>query len=203
MARWLELVALDDLLARPAPRNPKNHDEAGIRASVTRHGFVEAPTIDERTGRLVAGHGRLGDLAARKAAGEEPPEGIEVDEGGEWLVPTQRGWASRSDRDAEAYVVAANKLTESGGWDDELLAQMLGDYREDVGWLAGTGYNETEVVSFLANLGGGAQPQVGDAESFDLARVWGVIIEVDSEDEQLALLSEMSGRGLNVRAMIQ
>ena len=203
MARWIELVSLDDLLARPAPRNPKEHDLAGIRASVSRHGFVEAPTVDERTGRLVAGHGRLGDLAARRDAGEDPPEGVEVDEDGTWRVPTQRGWASRSEADAEAYVIAANKLTEAGGWDNKLLAEMLGDYRQDSDWLLGTGYQEKEVVSFLASLGGETQPQYGDAESMDLARVWGVIVEVKTEREQRDLLDELSARGLDVRAMIQ
>lgn len=201
MARWLELVALADLLARPAPRNPKNHDEAGIRASVTRHGFVEAPTIDERTGRLVAGHGRLGDLAARKAAGEEPPEGIDVDEGGEWLVPTQRGWASRSDRDAEAYVVAANKLTESGGWDDELLAQMLGDYREDVGWLAGTGYSETEVVSFLASTGSLPDEDFAPDQSDLLTRQQSVVVDCKDDADQQRLIERLTAEGYVCRAL--
>src|SRR5690242_19701492 len=105
MARWLELIPLDELQRRPALRNPRKHDAAGLRASISRHGFVENPVIDERTGRLVVGHGRLTDLAKRFDAGEDIPDGIEVDDEGVWLVPVQRGWSSRSDADAEAMII--------------------------------------------------------------------------------------------------
>jgi ParB-like chromosome segregation protein Spo0J len=60
--RWIDYVPLDEIAE--AHRNPKLHDRRGIRASVTRFGFVEPITIDERTGRLVAGHGRLEQLRA-------------------------------------------------------------------------------------------------------------------------------------------
>src|SRR4051794_2455380 len=124
----MEVVPLDDLLNRPALVNPKKHATESIRDSVTRHGFVEAPTIDERTGRLVAGHGRLDDLKARRDGGEEPPEGVELADDGTWLVPVQRGWASTSDDAASAYVIASNKLVEAGGWDESMLAEMMGEY---------------------------------------------------------------------------
>lgn len=41
------------------------------------------------------------------------------------MVPVVCGWSSRSDIEAEAYLVADNRHTELGGWDQELLLQSL------------------------------------------------------------------------------
>src|SRR5687767_10340946 len=103
--RWLEYMPLADL--QRAPRNPKGHADQLIAESMERHGYVEAVVIDERTGRLVAGHGRLDSLQVRHAAGSEPPEGV-VAEGDQWLVPVQRGWSSTSDEQAENYLLTSN-----------------------------------------------------------------------------------------------
>lgn len=123
--RRVEYLPLHEI-AR-APRNPKRHDQPAIRRSISRYGLAEAPLLDERTGRLVAGHGRLDDLAARHDAGEEPPDGVRVAADGTWLVPVQRGWASRSDDEAHAYLLVSNRAGELGGWDHPELAQLLTD----------------------------------------------------------------------------
>lgn len=70
----MEYLPLDDL--KRAPRNPKGHAQKVISESMDVHGYVEAITLDERTGRIVAGHGRLDDLVARRAAEAPPPEGV-------------------------------------------------------------------------------------------------------------------------------
>lgn len=127
--RYTDYMPLADV--QRAPRNPKGHNTELIANSISRFGIVESPAIDERTGRLVAGHGRLDDWITRKAAGEQPPDGIDIDpDTGDWLVPVQRGWASRSDADAEAYLVISNSSSQMGGWDDEGLAQLLADLRD-------------------------------------------------------------------------
>ena len=112
---WMPLGSLE-----PAKRNPKQHSSE-IGTSIGRFGYVEPIVLDERTGRIVAGHGRREALLAMRKRGEAPPAGIRA-EGDEWLVPVLRGWASRSDAEAEAYLLASNKLTglNSGG-------QSLGD----------------------------------------------------------------------------
>lgn len=134
-----------------APRNPKGHDAEMIAGSISRFGVVEIPTIDERTGRLVAGHGRLDDLVARKAAGEDPPDGVDVDAGGDWMVPVQRGWSSRSDADAEAYLIVSNSSGAAGGWDEANLAQLLADLRDqDPALLDLTGFDEKYILKHWA-----------------------------------------------------
>lgn len=137
----------------PAHRNPKRHATEAIAKSVDRYGLAELPLLDERTGRLVAGHGRLDDLIARRRDGETPPAGVRLGPGGagDWLVPVIRGWASSSDEDAEAYLVASNRLTVLGGWDDEALADLLTDLQDqDADLLAVTGYTDDDLAGLLA-----------------------------------------------------
>lgn len=146
---------------RAAPRNAKRHDAAGIGSSISEFGFAELPLIDERTGRLVAGHGRIEDLIAKRQAGHEPPDGVRADpETGEWYVPVVRGWASRDDAHAEAYVLASNKLVINGGWDDATLAEALAAMAED-DLLALTGFTDADLAGLLDDGQPGAGPGDG------------------------------------------
>lgn len=133
--------------------NPKQHDGPGIAGSVSEFGLAELPLLDERTGRLVAGHGRIDDLRSRKAIGGTPPPDVGVDDDGEWLVPVQGGWSSRSDAHARAYLAASNKLSENGGWDRDLLGPFLGDLAVE-GLLELTGFTHDELDE-LNDIGGG------------------------------------------------
>lgn len=135
-----------------APRNPKEHAEKDLAASVGRFGFVETPVLDERTQRLVAGHGRMKVLVALKAAGAPAPRGVEV-RGDDWYIPVERGWASADDHEAEAYLVASNRITEQGGWNDADLGALLKDLRSSSdGALDGIGFSSKEVDKLLNGL---------------------------------------------------
>lgn len=127
LPRRTEYMELNDLLDRRDLANVKDHDEAGIAESIRRFGFTTQPEIDERTGRLVAGHGRVDQLAAWHDHGDvaHPPEGVIITGDGVWLVPVQRGWSSTDDLEAQAYMVSTNRLTESGGWKLPDLAAQL------------------------------------------------------------------------------
>lgn len=146
--RRIEYVPLDTI-AR-APRNPKRHDTDGIRRSVDRFGLAEVPAVDERTGRLVAGHGRLDDLVSRRANGQDAPDGVRVTADGDWLVPVLAGWASRSDAEAEAYLVASNQLNAKAGWDQQGLGELLADLRNvDPDLAEVTGFSAAELEDML------------------------------------------------------
>lgn len=134
----------------PATRNPKGHALDELRESMTRWGFIEPIVMDERTGRLIAGHGRTETLAAAELAGLEPPEGIVV-KGRRWHVPVVRGWSSVDDDEAAAALVAVNHLTEAGGWNVPELTSMLDELRAGPG-LAGTGYTGVDLDAMLASL---------------------------------------------------
>ena len=75
--RTIEYVVVDDLI--PAERNPKLHDDVGIERSIATLGFTAPAVIDERTGRLVEGHGRRSALIRLRENGAEPPDGIVAD----------------------------------------------------------------------------------------------------------------------------
>jgi DNA modification methylase len=131
----------------PAKRNPKKHLDADIQKSVARFGYVEPIVYDERTSALVAGHGRREALLAMKAAGQTAPSGVKVD-GEEWLVPVLRGWASRSDQEAEAYLLASNQLTIGGGWDGGPLADILRELEANDA-LDGVGFSSEDLDALL------------------------------------------------------
>lgn len=123
--RWIEYVPLSDIV--PAEENPKGHDVPAIAASIDRFGYTEPSLVDERTGRLVAGHGRtesLGVLHAAREAGLAPPDGVR-DVDGVWHVPIVRGWASVDDAHARAYLLASNQLVPAGGWDNAGVLALI------------------------------------------------------------------------------
>jgi hypothetical protein len=108
----IEYLPLSALLK--APRNPKDHDIPLLHDSFSRFGYVEPVAINERTGRLVAGHGRLQALQQAKAKGELPPNRVEARDD-DWYVPVLRGISFDTDAEAEAYLVVSNQATAAGG----------------------------------------------------------------------------------------
>lgn len=165
--RRVEYMPLSSI--RRAPRNPKRHDALAIRASMGRFGVADLPVLDERTGQLVSGHGRLDQAWALSQMPTDqlteytpdggPPRGVKVDPNtGEWLLPVVRGWASSTDEEAEAYLVTANSLTMFGGWDEQALTELLSDLAEvDADLLTLTGYSTDELARLLDTVGTAGQ----------------------------------------------
>lgn len=113
------------------PRNPKTHDYEGIKKSIRRFGFVQPVVVDEGTKKLVAGHGRQESLSQMKADGEEPPDRIKVDTKGRWLIPVVAGINFANEKEAAAFLVADNRMTEVGGWDYSDLLDMVRGLDDD------------------------------------------------------------------------
>lgn len=150
--RWIEYMTLAELV--PAKRNAKRHADDDIAASIKRFGVIELQVLDERTRRLVSGHGRLDVLAAAEQAGLEPPDGVVVRDDGVWTVPVTRGWRSRNDKEAEAAIVTVNRLVERGGWDIETLAASLEHIGSSRAGFDGVGYDRDDLDDMLAELAG-------------------------------------------------
>ncbi|QDH93059.1 ParB-like nuclease domain protein [Microbacterium phage Margaery] len=146
----IEYERLGDLKADP--RNPKGHDERTIGASMDRFGYIEPVTVDDRTGLIIGGHGRVKALRAAKAAGGEPPEGVRVAEDGEWLVPVNHGWASASDAEAAGALIALNRATQLGGWVDDALLGLLEDVDASTPGLDGTGFDLGDMDDIMIRL---------------------------------------------------
>ena len=101
----IEMLAVDRLV--PYAKNAKKHDDrqvAAIAGSIREFGFTNPVLIDGQDG-IIAGHGRV--LGARKAGLAE--------------VPCIR-LAHLTDAQRRAYILADNRLAETGGgWDLNLL----------------------------------------------------------------------------------
>lgn len=195
---YLEYVRLDQI--RRAPQNPKLHAELDIQRSIAEHGAGEPPLLDERTGQLLAGHGRLDAYLALHDAGRPAPRNVEVDDDGMWRIPVTRGFSSRTDEHAAAYLIASNHLVTKGGYDDRDLAEMLGEL-QDVNMLTLTGFTDADLAALIRSLEGEDDtPPGGDAPPDDLGeKTWGVYVEADNEHHQEKILSELSNLGYAVR----
>jgi DNA modification methylase len=143
MARRIEIWQADRLV--PYAKNARTHSPeqvAQIAASIVEFGFVNPILVDSNAG-IVAGHGRL--LAARKLGLAEVPV-IVLDH----LSEIQR----------RAYVLADNRLTLSGGWNDEVLAGELAAIEAEGYELGVIGFTDDELESLLANdAPASAEPQ--------------------------------------------
>mgnify|MGYP006316760821 CR=1 FL=1 len=149
----IDYIPLAELVTKKHVRNPKDHDLGAISRSVNRFGFTAPVLMDERTGYLAAGHGRIDTLAQLKAQGHEPPANVRQDAAGEWLVPVVRGVAFNSDAEIEAYLVADNRLTILGGWNEPELAALLQDLAaQDTALLEVTGYDGDDLQALLDDL---------------------------------------------------
>jgi hypothetical protein len=153
----IEMMPPDRLV--PYIRNARTHSAdqvAQIAASMAEFGFTNPILIGE-DGVVIAGHGRL--LAAKSLGLPEVPV-IVLDH----LTEAQR----------RALVIADNRIAESAGWDQQMLAAELAALRDEDFDLEVTGFSDAEIDDLLSGLddlgdgsfgagaGGGAS---GDGES--------------------------------------
>jgi len=97
-------------LLKPDPANPRRHTKKQIRQiadSIKTFGF-NVPVLIDRDNSVICGHGRL--VACCELGWTEVPT-LRLDH----LTPAQ----------ARAFMIADNRLTEIGTWDDRLLAEQL------------------------------------------------------------------------------
>lgn len=148
---YIEYMPLSALLKHP--RNPKEHNIPLIEGSIERFGFTSPPIIDERSGLLTAGHGRLEALENLRESGAEPPSRIYA-ERGDWMIPVIRGVRFESDSEAAAYLITDNETTLQGGWSEEKLALILHQIKsEDESLLPVTGLGDERIRALLKQAG--------------------------------------------------
>lgn len=143
-------LPIDEL--ESADRNSKNHDSALITASFKRFGLIESIVRDDRTGKIISGHGRRDELLRAHAAGEPPPDDSVVVKDGRWLAPVETGWASKDDDEAIAAGIAINQATIAGGFDYEALLPDLQAIDSTPLGLDATGFTAGDIDSILAAM---------------------------------------------------
>jgi hypothetical protein len=97
------------------------------------------------------------------------------------------------DDQAASINVADNHIPDLAVYDDELLAEVLGDISD----LTGTGYTDEDLAKLL-----GTNIIEGDADTHESPHVFGVIVECDNEQQQARLLEQLDGEGFTVRALM-
>lgn len=110
MAKTAEMAEVVVDLLVPYERNAKNHPQSQIdklKKSIEEFGFL-SPCLIDKDYNIIAGHGRV--MAAKEMGMEKVPC-VYV----EGLTDTQR----------RAYILADNRLTELGGWDEEIVQSEL------------------------------------------------------------------------------
>ncbi len=202
MSHRIEHVPLSWLIARLDPQNEKDHSIPDIKASIRRHGFTTPAEVDERTGMIGAGHGRIEALAEMFEADEDPPAriGRESLSGGEWMVPILRdALDTADDLDAADYRITANKLTEKGGWVPERLAATLTELRA-AERLEGTGFTAPDLDALLASIPK-HDPAPAPDQSARLITRRSVLVDVGTDQQQRELIDRLTREGLKCRAL--
>jgi hypothetical protein len=127
------------------PRNPRHGDLGAIGASLSRFGQLKPIVVQASTGYVVAGNHLL--AAARELGWDE-------------LAATV---VDLDDTTASAYMLADNRTSDLGTYDDALLAAILQE-QASAGNLAGTGYGLGDVDELVARLLAEAERR-GDADA--------------------------------------
>lgn len=142
----IEMIAVDRLI--PYVRNARTHSAdqiAQIAASIAEFGFAN-PILVGEDNVLIAGHGRL--LAAQSLGLAEVPV-IVLDH----LSEAQR----------RALVIADNRIAESAGWDEQMLAAELAALREEDFDLEVIGFTDLEIDQLFEGLGFDG-PEAGESD---------------------------------------
>lgn len=143
-ALWLPLDALREWEANP--RNNDGRPVEDVAASIREFGFVAPIVVWKSAGRMVAGHTRLKAMRALMAEDSAfTPKGAP----GPGLAKVIFHEFD-SDKQADAYAIADNRLGELASWDEPKLGAMLAKIRtDDEVPLAAVGYRDDEVDAKL------------------------------------------------------
>jgi ParB-like chromosome segregation protein Spo0J len=174
-------VPLDEL--QPFPGNAKRGDIPLIRESIRRNGQYRALVVRDIGGAYVV------------LAGNHTLKGLEA----EGHTSARCELIRCDDATARRINLVDNRAADKGSYDGDALVELLRHADEEEG-LEGTGYTEEDLTDLLGKTE--ELPPAGDADTDDAPAMWGVVVECDTEDEQVELLERLSGEGHRVRALI-
>ena len=173
--------AIDSLT--PWDRNPRKNDHAvqTVADSIRRFGFG-SPILARSADRVViGGHTRL--KAAKKLGMDKVPVRF-LD-----LDPAE----------AAALALADNKLGELAEWDDDAVAEILGELEQQGTPIDGLGWDDDELKALL---GDGLEAAPGEAEEQEIADKWEVLVVVSGEEEQARAIDWIEQGGFKCQPLI-
>lgn len=136
----------------PDPDNPRNHTDFDLektRAALEAHGLVSPLLVQKGTKRIIHGNGRYQCLV------EMGHKTVDV------------AILDCDDTEAKRLAVTLNKTGENAGWNDDVLARLLRDFKEqDESWLDSLGFKPGEMNKLIMTLnmapGGGDNEPIPD-----------------------------------------
>ena len=136
MAEKIEFRKPSDL--KRYAKNARKHSAAQVQklaGMISRYGFNVPILIDEKTGEIIAGHGRLD--AAELLQLESVPVVV---------------LSHLSDTERRAFIIADNKIAGESEWDEAMLAEELAGLAAD-GFddLAATGFSDLELGALVGD----------------------------------------------------
>lgn len=176
---------------KPHPRNYNRHPREQIeRLKMSLRTFGQVRSIVVWRNYIIAGHGVV-----------EAATGLGWDEIRADILPEDF-----SEDRALAYIVADNEIARLGDPDEAMLAMLLQDaQRSDIPILA-MGYDDNEFAALLRRIetedGDGYGDPQGDPDPVDYNSAFEILITCDSEQQQTALLEQLSADGVKCRALI-
>ncbi|WP_436757265.1 ParB/RepB/Spo0J family partition protein [Streptosporangium sp. V21-05] len=130
VSRIYRMVAVSDL--RPHPDNPHKGELDVIRESVRENGFYGVVLAQANRMRIIAGEHRWHSVR-EEGLTELPAVLLDV-----------------TDEQAKRIMLADNRSAELGGYDDQVLANLLQGLPD----LSGTGWSDDDLTDLLDDLGG-------------------------------------------------
>lgn len=152
----LRLHPLSTLPERVWDLNPRRYDLPAISESLGKFGYGDPLLIDDDSGQIVAGQGVLAALLMMEASGRPLPARLAQAGDGQWLIPCVHFRLKPGE--SRAYSVATNRTQELGGWQDDLLLDILNEIKAtDPLGLIGTGFTDSD-LDVLQHKAGGDLP---------------------------------------------
>lgn len=169
----------------PYENNARTHSNEQIEAicnSIREFGFINPVIIDENN-MILVGHGRI-EAAKVLGLDEAPYRRVEN------LTEDQK----------RAYILADNKLSDLGGWDEELLSQELGEIELDMSLF---GFDNIEIEELdiegdieeddIPEIKEDQDPKAKRGDIYKLGKHYLMCGDATSEDDIKALLSYNGG----------
>ena len=179
------------------PANARTHDDrnrAAIRSSLMQFGQVDPlvvlrdPEDEKRTGRVIAGNGRL---SVMRELGWESARVL---------------WVDMTDSQATAFAIAHNRTGELASWDNDVLGALIKQIEEaEPELFAVTGFSlkELEAISgeFAIDPDQGGMPELRSSDDREFQEMTFLLhdaqVEIVSEAVRLARASESLDDSLN------
>lgn len=173
------------------PENPRRGDLRVIQESIRANGFYGALVVQRSSGRILAGNHRF-QAALAEGFQQFPVLYVDVD-----------------DALARRILLADNRTNDLAEYDEQELAKLLTEVKENSGNLHGTGYTIADLDALLKCFSDNGDddstnvsPEPGEHPAPPpLPESWQVLVDCGCEQKQVELLDRLHSEGWACRAL--